>query len=110
VGLVAPDDTGGAVTEPSPAVPSPAVPSPVVPSEAIPPMIEPVELDREDWLPVPVIEFPVVGVPGLVASPAVDDKAVVAEVAPVDGVEPQASEPDVPDIVDPLDVPVIADV
>jgi hypothetical protein len=103
VGLVAADDTGGAATEPSPAVPSPAVPSPVVPSEAIPPMfVELVELDREDWLRDPVIEF--------VAFPAVDDKAVVAEVAPVDGAKPQASEPDVPDIVDALDVPVIADV
>jgi hypothetical protein len=63
--------------------------------------VELVELDREDWLPDPVIEF--------FAFPAVDDKAVVAEVAPVDGAKPH-SEPDVPDIVDALDVPVIADV
>jgi hypothetical protein len=111
VGLVAPDDTAGITTEPSPAVPSPAVPSPVVPSEATPPeLVEPVELDREDRLPVPVIGYSVVGLFGAVAFPGVDEEAVVAEVAMVDGAEPQASEPDVPDIVaDPLGVPGIVD-
>jgi hypothetical protein len=134
VGLVAPDDTEGVAAEPSPAVPSPAVPSPVVPSEAIPPeLVEPVGLDREDRLPVPVSGFPVVEllvvldvpmvvdvlgiveVPGVVALPAVDEGAVVAEGATVDGAEPQASEPDVPDIVadalgDALDVPGIVEI
>jgi hypothetical protein len=110
VGLVAPDDTGGVATKPSPAAPSPAAPSPAIPSEAIPPeLVEPVGLDREDRLPVLVIgytvvellvvlEIPkVVDVPGVVA--AVDEEAVVAEVATVDGADPQASELDVPDIV-----------
>jgi hypothetical protein len=111
VGLVAPDDTEGVATEPSPAVPSPAVPSPVVPSEAIPPeLVEPVDLDREDRLPVPVIGFPVVELLGVVAFPGVDEEAVVAEVATVDGSEPQASEPGVPDVVaDALGVPGIVD-
>lgn len=110
MGLVAPDGTGGIATNPSPVVPSPAVPSPVVPSEAIPPeRVEPVELDREDRLPVPVIGFAVVELLGVVAFPAVDE-AVVAEVATVDGAEPQASEPDVPDIgADALGVPGIVD-
>ena len=110
MGLVAPDDTGGIATDPSPAVPSPAVPSPIVPSEAIPPeLVEPVELDREDRLPVPVIGFAVVELLGVVAYPAVDE-AVVAEVATVDGAEPQMSEPDVPRIVsDALGVPGIVD-
>ena len=138
MGLVAPDDTGGVATKPSPAVPSPAAPSPAVPSEAIPAeLFEPGELDREDRLPVPVLGFPVVEllvvletprvvdvlgiaeVPSVVAFPAVDEEAVVAEVATVDGAEPQASEPGVPDIVadalgapaivDASDVPLIAD-
>jgi hypothetical protein len=109
VGLVPPDDTGGIATEPSPAVPSPAVPSPVVPSEAIPPeLVEPVELDREDRLPIPVIGFSVVELLGVVAFPAVDE-AVVAEVATVDDEEPQASARDVPDLVtDALGVPAVA--
>ena len=127
MGLVAPDDTGGVATKPSPAVPSPAAPSPAVPSDPAE-LVEPVELDREDRLPVPVLGFPVVEllvvletprvvdvlgiaeVSGVVAFPAVDEEAVVAEVATVDGAEPQASEPGVPDIVaDALGAPAIVD-
>ena len=127
MGLVAPDDTGGVATKPSPAVPSPAAPSPAVPSDPAE-LVEPVELDREDRLPVPVLGFPVVEllvvletprvvdvlgiaeVSGVVAFPAVDEEAVVAEVATVDGAKPQALEPDVLDIVaDALGAPAIVD-
>jgi hypothetical protein len=90
--------------------------------------VEPVGLDREDRLPVPVIGFPVVEllvvleipkvvdvlgiaeVPGVVAFPAVDEEAVDAEVATVDAADPQAPEPDVPNIVaDAPGVPAIVD-
>jgi hypothetical protein len=94
-----------------------------------PELVEPVGLDREDRLPVPVIGFPVVEllvvleipkvvdvlgiaeVPGVVAFPAVDEEAVDAEVATVDAAEPQAPEPDVSNILaDALGVPAIVEI